>query len=156
MSIKRSLQSSILLLAVIPVILIITVIYITVTNRYAAITQDNATQMASDYSCFFSSHLHSQIIETTVLSNNNDIKMFLLEKINSPDNLLTSSDYYPDIYESIRQLSQSFDHNVNYYLYDIDGYLVTTSDPQSSADWTEVMKEPLNTSSARTNPVVLF
>lgn len=144
MSIKKSLQSSILLLAVMPVILMALLAYIVATTKYSDINNKSTKNIASDYSYGFSSQLQSQIIETTALSENNAIKTLLLEKINSPEVLLnTSSNYYNNVKESLTQFSNSLGKHVNYYVYDIDGYLVASSLDDSEADWSEVMTTPV-------------
>lgn len=145
MSIKKSLQSSILLMAVVPVILMAILAYIAATNKYSDINKENTMHIANDYSYGFESQLESQIIETTALANMNDIKSYLLEKINSPDVLLnTSSGYYKNIHESITQISDDFNNNVNYYIYDVDGYLAVSSSTDSVSDWSEIMTESID------------
>lgn len=144
MSIKKSLQSSILLLAVIPVIIMAISSYIVATTKYAQMNEENTKSMAHNYSQAFASKLQAQIIETSALANTNDIKKYLLEKINSPNLLLKdSSSDYNSIRNSFTQISGDFDHTVNYFLYDIDGYLVVSSSEDSQADWTEIMMEPI-------------
>lgn len=144
MSIKKSLQSSILLSAVMPVILMALLAYIVAATKYSDINHKNAKNIANDYSYGFSSQLQSQIIETTALSENNAVKTLLLEKINSPDVLLsTSSNYYNNVKEALTQLSNNLSKHVNYYVYDIDGYLVAASSDEPGADWSEVMTTPI-------------
>lgn len=146
MSIKKSLRSSILLLAILPVIIMAILAYIVATMKYAEINEENTRQKASDYSYGFSSRLEAQVIETSALANTNDIKSYLLEKINAPDVLLNNSSvYYNSIQSTMNQISGNFDNNVNYYLYDIDGYLVISSSKDSISDWTEIMMEPIST-----------
>lgn len=145
MSIKKSLQSSILLMAVIPVILITLIAYITITNRYAAISKKNAQHFAEDYSYFFSSHLESQMFETIALANNTVIKSCLLENVHSPEQLpaeLTND--YGTIKGTLIQISNNFDQNVQYYIYNVDGYLIMASDDTTHSDWTEIMQESVS------------
>lgn len=142
MSIKKSLQTSILLLAIIPVIIMAISSYIVATTRYAQINEANTKKMAQNYSQAFASKLQAQVIETSALANTNDVKNYLLEKINSPNLLLTnSSANYNSIKNSFTQIANDFDQTVNYYLYDIDGYLVVSSSDDSVSDWSEVMME---------------
>ena len=145
MSIKKSLQSSILLLAIIPVILMAISAYLVASTKYADINKENTKNIAEDFSYGFSSQLESQIIETTALSENNTIKTLLLEKVNAPDVLLnTSSNYYNDVKDNLAQISHNFGDYVNYYVYDVDGYLVVASQNDSSSDWNEVMTEAIS------------
>lgn len=145
MSIKKSLQSSILLMAIIPVILMAILAYIVATTKYTEINTENTKDNAYDYSYGFSSLLEAQIIESSALANSNDIKSYLLEKVNAPDVLLsTASTYYTSIQNSITQISNNFDNHVHYYIYDIDGYLTASSSPDSISDWTEIMDTPID------------
>ncbi|MGN0154123.1 MAG: EAL domain-containing protein [Lachnospiraceae bacterium] len=145
MSIKKSLQSSILLIAVIPVILMAILAYVAATTKYANINKENTTRIAKDYSNGMISQLESQIIETESLASTNDIKSYLLEKVNAPDVLLDgTSSSYNNIKESITQISNNFDQNVNYYIYDVDGYLVISSCKDSISDWSEIMTETVD------------
>lgn len=145
MSIKKSLQSSILFMTVIPVIIMAILSYIVATTKYAEINTENTKETALDYSYGFANQLQAQIIETSALSNNNDIKSCLLEKVNSPDVLLnSSSSYYNNIKSYITQITENFDNNVSYFVYDIDGYLIVSSSTDSIADWTETMTTPVD------------
>lgn len=143
MSIKKSLRSSILFLTVIPVILMALLAYFVALSKYANINENNIRNIASDYSYGLLSQLESQIIETEALSSTNNIKSYLLEKVNSPDTLLDHNSIdYQAIKASITQLSNNADHSVNYYFYDVDGYLaIATEDTES--DWAEFMNKPV-------------
>lgn len=142
MSIKKSLQGSILFMAVIPVILMAILAYVVTVTKYANITKENTTQMAYDYSRGLVSQLQTQIVESQAIADTNNVKNYLLEKVNSPDTILNtgSADMIKD---SIVQLSKNFDYKVNYYVYDIDGYLTITSSKESASDWSEIMQNPI-------------
>lgn len=145
MSIKKSLQSSILLIAVIPVILMAVLAYIAATLEYADINKENIKNIANDYSHVFSSQLKSQLIESKALSENNAIQKLLLENTDSTDALLnTSSNYYHEVKEYLTQISNNTDDHVHYYIYNTHGDLIAASRNTSKSDWTEVMSEPVN------------
>lgn len=145
MSIKKSLQSSIMLMAVIPVIIMAILAYVAATTKYAEINIENSKKIAADYGIGFASQLQSQIIENEALAQTNEIKSYLLEKINSPNALLTnSSGYYDAIRQSLVQVANNLGNTVNYYLYDVDGYLVVSSEEGPVSDWMEVMKKPVS------------
>lgn len=151
MSIKKSLQSSILLVAVIPVILMALFAYMAATTKYAEITSQNTKHIAYDYSYGFNAQLQAQVIETDALANLNDVKSYLLEKINTPDVLLqTTSNYYSNIEQTLTQIANSFDNAVSYYIYDVDGYLAISSYTAPVADWIEIMEEPISDYTATT------
>lgn len=145
MSIKKSLQSSILLMAVIPIIVMAILAYIVATNKYIEINTENTKNIAEDYSYGFSSKLQSQIIETSALAKSSDVKSYLLEKVNSPDGMLNTTSYYENIHDTVTQISDNFDNTVNYYLYDMDGYLILSSSGDSTADWSEIIPDSIDT-----------
>lgn len=145
MSIKKSLQSSILLMAIIPVVLMALLAYMVATTKYADITSKNTKHIAYDYSYGFNAQLQAQVIETDALANLNDVKSYLLEKINTPEVLLqTTSNYYSNIEQTLTQIANSFDNVVSYYIYDVDGYLVVSSYTAPISDWNEIMEDPIS------------
>lgn len=143
MSIKKSLQGSILFMAVIPVILMAILAYVVTVTKYANITKENTIHTAEDYSHGLVSQLQTQIVETQAIADTNNVKNYLLEKINAPDTLLSnvSSD---SIKDSITQLSKNFDNQVNYYIYDVDGYVTISSSDDSASDWSEIMQTSID------------
>lgn len=145
MSIKKSLQSSIMLMAVIPVIFMAILAYIISTTKYAEINKEITKNIALEYSFGFISQLESLIIENEALVDTNDIKNYLLEKTNTSDTVSsTASDYYNTIEQCLVQISNNFGNSVNYYLYDAYGYLVISSSDDSVSDWNEVMVNPVS------------
>lgn len=157
MSIKKSLRSSIVFLTVIPVILMALLAYFVALSKYANINENNIKNISSDYSYGLLSQIESQIIETEALSSTNNIKSYLLEKVNSPDALLDHNSVdYQSIKASITQLSNNSDHSVNYFFYDIDGYLAIATE-ESHSDWAEFMDKPISDFTQTTIlPVSLF
>ena len=130
-------------MAVIPVILMAILAYVVTVTKYTNITKENTTQTAQDYSRGLVSQLQTQIVEAQALADTNNVKCYLLEKVNSPDTIL-NSDSVNAIKDSIVQLSKNFDYQANYYIYDIDGYLTLSSSDNSAPDWSEIMKEPID------------
>ncbi len=146
MSIKKSLQSSIILIAITPVLIMAILAYVIIATKYAQINTENAKSIAQDYGYGFHAQLEAQVIETSAIANLNDTKSYLLEKVNAPDVLLdNSSTHYTNIKNTITQISNNYNNSVNYYVYDIDGYLVASSSNDSVSDWTEIMLDPVTT-----------
>lgn len=143
MSIKKSLQGSILFMAVIPVILMAILAYVVTVTKYANITKENTIHTAEDYSRGLVSQLQTQIVEAQAIADTNNVKTYLLEKVNAPDTVLSdvSSD---SIKDSMTQLSKNFNDQVNYYIYDVDGYLTISSSSDSNFDWSEIMKDSID------------
>lgn len=141
MSIKKSLQSSILLMAVIPVILTAVLAYITATTKYADVSRETVKSTVMDSSYGFQSQLKSQVIETKILAGTNNVKSCLLNQLNPSS--IDSSGLSNNVTESINRISESFNHCVNYYIYDMDGYLAASSSSDNNSDWNEIMQEPI-------------
>lgn len=153
MSIRKSLQSSIILMSVIPVILMAILAYVVSVTKYAQINTENTKLIAQDYSYGFHVQLETQLIETSALANLNDTKSYLSQKINTPDVLLnTTSTYYSNIQNTLTQISDNYNNNVNYYIYDIDGYLVVSSSDNCISDWSEIMTK--NVSSYKDTTII--
>ena len=145
MSIKKSLQTYILLLAIIPVTVVTIIIYITASNKYDALNQQTVKTNSFNNEEGFIAQLDSQIIETESVANLNDIKSYLLDKINDSDiNLRDASSYYDDVQQDLEDTSNNYNNSINYYLYDIDGYLVGSSDSSATGDWNEYMTTPVD------------
>ncbi len=145
MSIKKSLQSSILLTSVIPVILMAILAYIAATLEYTDINKEHIKNIANDYSRGFSSQLQSQFSEGKALSENNEIQKLLLENTDSTDGLVnTSSNCYVEVKEYLTQISNYTDNRVHYYIYNADGYFIAASQDTPESDWAEVMSEPVH------------
>lgn len=140
MSIKRSLQTYILLLATIPVIAITVIAYLISSNKYLEITKSALETTAYNYKEGFLAQLDTQIVESESLANINEIKSLLVAKVNDDSiELSQSTTYYDDVKETLIQTSNNFGGSVNYYLYDIDGYLVTSTSNENEGDWYENM-----------------
>ena len=77
-------------MAVIPVILMAILAYVVTVTKYANITKENTTQTAQNYSRGLVSQLQTQIVEAQALADTNNVKSYLLEKVNSPDTILNS------------------------------------------------------------------
>jgi diguanylate cyclase (GGDEF)-like protein len=118
---------------------------VTATTKYGQLTGENSKNAALDYGYGFTSQIETQTIEASATAASNDVRSLLLEKINSPDVLLNStSSYYNRVKEALEQTSNSFNNEVQYYIYDIDGYLVVSSCDDSTSDWDEVMTETVD------------
>lgn len=144
MSIKKSLKTYMLLLATIPVIVVVILTYIMVSSKYLDITKESLQSTAFKYKEGFYAQLDSQIIETESIANLNNVKSYLLDKVNNADiSLEAASTYYDSVIEQLESTSGYYNNNVNYYLYDVDGYLVASSNQESSGDWSEYMNNKI-------------
>ncbi len=140
MSIKKSLKSYILLLSIVPVIVVVIITYIVVSNKYLDLNKVSLQNTADNYKTGYYAQLSSQLIELEALANLNDMKSYLLDKVNNSDiNLKQASSYYESVDSNLYDKSSNYNFSVKYYLYDIDGYLVASSDRTSSSDWFEYM-----------------
>ena len=141
MSIKKSLQTYILLLSTIPVIIVTILAYIIASNKYLDLNQESLKATTLVYKDAFESQISSQLIETESVANLNNVKSYLLDKINDSNiSLVEASAYYKPVTVDLTTTAKNYGDNVNYYLYDIDGYLVASSTGSTnSGDWFEYM-----------------
>ncbi len=57
----------------------------------------------------------------------------------------SESAYYEGAYELLSDSSQYSGNTIYYYIYDLDGYYITSSDPEADkADWSEYMSTPIS------------
>ncbi|MCM1158538.1 MAG: EAL domain-containing protein [Bacteroidales bacterium] len=142
MSIKKTLQRSILLIAVIPITLTTIFAYITATAKYMDINKETAKKAAADYSRGFVSRLETQLLEISGLADTGSVKKYLSGKAGSSD---TSSDSAGNsVEESLTRISDNFNGTVAYYLYDADGRLVISSFTGDSPNWSDIMDTPVS------------
>lgn len=129
MSIKKSLQSSMVLVACLPII-IFTVIAISIAFHNSNKTSEEAARaMAEKYQKGFDAQLNTQIVELNSLAANNDVISLLLKKYNDPSvNLMSETNARTTIQNMLSQASESFGSSIIYSVYDLDGYIICSSD----------------------------
>lgn len=142
MSIKKSLRVSLLLLSSIPLIFMAVVLYIWSYSKYLEVATYQADEIADTYAQGFLAELDIQLAELNGLANNNDIQNFLLESYNGI-NLGKDSAFEPKVVELLSSNASFTKNDVNYYLYDVNGYLISSSDKNSNEDWEEYMQTPV-------------
>lgn len=142
MSIKKSLQSSMVMAAGIPIIIfaILTILFTIQNSRTVAKEAIRAT--AENYQKGFEAQLNTQIIELEGLANNSDILKALTQKMNDPDldltNDLTSQ---PFICNYLKQTSGSFADHVIYSVFDTNGILVYSSAPELIGSYSHYVED---------------
>ena len=90
----------------------------------------------------FQSQLNSQIAEVEGLANGTNIQNLVLENYNGVT-LGNDSPYYTNVTDLFATASDYAGNNVNYYLYDVNGYYITSSDNTNTDDWQEHMAIPV-------------
>lgn len=129
MSIKKSLQSSMVVVASIPVFIFAIFTVLIVFQNYLNISRESAKDIAFNYQQGFSALLNTQRVEAESLSKNSELVTIMLKKYNNPDTDLFSDTTSQDsIHHLLEQASNNFSHHVVYSVYDMNGYLTYSSD----------------------------
>lgn len=139
MSIKKSLRLSFILMTSLPLILLTALSYLMSYYKYVELSKASAAELANTYANGFESQLNVQIAELKGLSLTSNIQSILIESYNNGIALGKDSAYYEPAVELLNTSSQYMGGNVNFYLYDIDGYFIASSNDMPSGDWTEYM-----------------
>lgn len=142
MSIQKSLRLSLVLMACLPLIFLTIFTYNLSYKKYMDLATQSTVELAKNYGMGFQSQLNSQIAEVEGLANGTNIQNLVLENYNGVT-LGNDSPYYTNVTELFATASDYAGNNVNYYLYDVNGYYITSSDSTNTADWQEHMTIPV-------------
>lgn len=142
MSIKNSLRLSLILLASLPLVFMTFLTYILSYNKYLELAKDSATDTAKTYAEGFSAELNFQIAEINGLSNELSVQNLVLESFNNIA-LGEDSAYYNDVSDLLTSAAKHMNCNVDFYIYDVNGYFIVGSDSASTGDWHEYMDIPV-------------
>lgn len=142
MSIKKSLQSSMVLVASIPIIIFAALaIWIAFVN-YMNVSRESIKTTAEDYQEGFSAQLNTQIVEVEAVANHNDIISLLLKKYNDPStDLISDTASRSKIHQVLDQASDSFNDHVVYSVYDMDGRLTYSSDEHLIGEYSHYVED---------------
>lgn len=142
MSIKNSLRLSLILLASLPLVFMTFLTYILSYNKYLELAKDSATDTAKTYAEGFSAELNFQTAEINGLSNDLSVQNLVLESFNNIA-LGEDSAYYNDVKDLLTSAAAHMNCNVDYYIYDVNGYFIVGSNSASTGDWHEYMDIPV-------------
>ena len=140
MSIQKSLRLSLVLMACLPLIFLTIFTYNLSYKKYMDLATQSTVELAKNYGMGFQSQLNSQIAE--VEGNGTNIQNLVLENYNGVT-LGNDSPYYTNVTDLFATASDYAGNNVNYYLYDVNGYYITSSDNTNTDDWQEHMAIPV-------------
>lgn len=139
MSIKKSLRLSLILLSALPIIFMTILIYIISYNKYMDLAKDSAAKLAEIYANGFSAQLDVQIAEAEGLAASTQIQNIALESYNG-----IVSGASPSHLSNVDELFEKKAlYYTDYYMYDINGYLIASSDENANGDWEEYMSVPV-------------
>ena len=141
MSIQKSLRLSLVLMACLPLIFLTIFTYNLSYKKYMDLATQSTVELAKNYGMGFQSQLNSQIAEVEGLANGTNIQNLVLENYNGVT-LGNDSPYYTNVTDLFATASDYAGNNVNYYLYDVNGYM-TSSDNTNTDDWQEHMAIPV-------------
>ncbi len=142
MSIQKSLRLSLVLMACLPLIFLTIFTYNLSYKKYMDLATQSTVELAKNYGMGFQSQLNSQIAEVEGLANGTNIQNLVLENYNGVT-LGHDSPYYTNVTDLFATASDYAGNNVNYYLYDVNGYYITSSDNTNTDDWQEHMAIPV-------------
>lgn len=142
MSIQKSLRLSLVLMACLPLIFLTIFTYNLSYKKYMDLATQSTVELAKNYGMGFQSQLNSQIAEVEGLANGTNIQNLALENYNGVT-LGNDSPYYTNVTDLFATASDYAGNNVNYYLYDVNGYYITSSDNTNTDDWQEHMAIPV-------------
>lgn len=142
MSIQKSLRLSLVLMACLPLIFLTIFTYNLSYIKYMDLATQSTVELAKNYGMGFQSQLNSQIAEVEGLANGTNIQNLVLENYNGVT-LGNDSPYYTNVTDLFATASDYAGNNVNYYLYDVNGYYITSSDNTNTDDWQEHMAIPV-------------
>lgn len=142
MSIQKSLRLSLVLMACLPLIFLTIFTYNLSYKKYMDLATQSTVELAKNYGMGFQSQLNSQIAEVDGLANGTNIQNLVLENYNGVT-LGNDSPYYTNVTDLFATASDYAGNNVNYYLYDVNGYYITSSDNTNTDDWQEHMAIPV-------------
>lgn len=142
MSIQKSLRLSLVLMACLPLIFLTIFTYNLSYKKYMDLATQSTVELAKNYGMGFQSQLNSQIAEVEGLANGTNIHNLVLENYNGVT-LGNDSPYYTNVTDLFATASDYAGNNVNYYLYDVNGYYITSSDNTNTDDWQEHMAIPV-------------
>ena len=142
MSIHKSLRLSLVFIACLPLIFLTIFTYNLSYKKYMDLATQSTVELAKNYGMGFQSQLNSQIAEVEGLANGTNIQNLVLENYNGVT-LGNDSPYYTNVTDLFATASDYAGNNVNYYLYDVNGYYITSSDNTNTDDWQEHMAIPV-------------
>lgn len=142
MSIQKSLRLSLVLMACLPLIFLTIFTYNLSYKKYMDLATQSTVELAKNYGMGFQSQLNSQIAEVEGLANGTNIQNLVLENYNGVT-FGNDSPYYTNVTDLFATASDYAGNNVNYYLYDVNGYYITSSDNTNTDDWQEHMAIPV-------------
>lgn len=138
MSIRKSLYLSIITSAIFPLIFMTILTYMISYNKYSQLAKTSAADLANTYADGFETHINLQIAEVEGLANVSSIQNIVLESYNGVA-MGQKSKYYDQVQQLLSQTSIYTNNTVHYYLYDINGYYIASTDNSQTADWEEYM-----------------
>lgn len=140
MSIKKSLQSSMVIAASIPIIIFTILSILIAFINYLNVSRDAVMATAEHYQKGFEAQLNTQIVELEALAANPDIRHFLLVKMNGAEsNSLAASE--AGIHSLLEQASNSFGNHVTYSIFDMEGNILHSSNHALTGDYSHYVED---------------
>lgn len=142
MSIKKSLQSSMVITASIPIIIFAILSIWIVLNNYMNVSKNAVMATAENYQNGFEAQLNTQIVELEALASNLEIIKLMSENQYDPESdFHTVSGSREEMHTLLQQASNSFGNHVTYSLFDTNGNLVYSSTDTLVGDYSHYVED---------------
>lgn len=149
MSIKKSLQSSMVVSASIPIIIFAILSVLIAFHNYRNVAEDAIMATAENYQKGFEAQLNTQIIELEAIASHSEISSLLSKKLYNPElDLRADISSCAAMHTLLEQASSSFGNHVTYSAFDMEGTILYSSDETLAGDhshYIEDMAVTLNT-----------
>lgn len=142
MSIKKSLQSSMVLVASLPIIIFTCIAISIAFHNSIKISEEAARTSSEKYQKGFEAQLNTQIVESDSFASNNNIISLMLKKYNDPSyDLLSETASRNTIHDMLKQAADSIGNTVVYCVYDLDGYVICSSDSSLCGQYNQYIED---------------
>ncbi|MCM1495081.1 MAG: EAL domain-containing protein [Bacteroides sp.] len=142
MSIKKSLQSSLVVNASIPIIIFAALSVVIAFYNYLNVSRDAVTATAENYQKGFEAQLNTQIVELEALAANAEISGLLSQASDHPEpSPEADSASSREIHTHLRQASNSFGNHVIYSVFNTAGYVVSSSEDALVGDYSHYIED---------------
>lgn len=142
MSIKKSLQSSLVVNASIPIIIFAILSVLIAFHNYLNVSRDAIMATAENYQKGFEAQLNTQIVELEALASNSEISDLLSKKFYNPElDLRADFSSCAEMHDLLEQTSNSFGNHVIYSIFDTSGHIIYSSDDILIGDYSHYIED---------------
>lgn len=142
MSIKKSLQSSLVVSASVPIVIFAILSVLIAFHNYLNVSKDAIMATAVNYQEGFEAQLNTQIVEVEAIASNSEISNLLSQKFYNPEvDLRADITSCTEMHAFFEQTSNSFGNHVIYSVFDTEGYVIYSSDDALIGDYSHYIED---------------